>query len=132
MFRRVALTCLLSMCACGQALILADARRLVCMVVPQPLLHMSRAIFRARFSTVVHRRVLALEFDRGSALASDAAHASWLLNKLRVARRSRAVVCASPGAIKSIQLKCVCMQWFGLGCVAQLCMADTGYIVQVH
>ena len=56
----------------NQALLLADGKRLITQVVPQPLLQQTRDVLRARFATVVRKPVLTLLFDRSSAIASDA------------------------------------------------------------
>ena len=87
------------------AIMLADARHLVTVVVPSALIDMSRGVLRSVFSSVIPRRVYTLRFDRGSPAAKSPEAARALYAKLRLAREQRCVVCADPSSVKAILLK---------------------------
>ena len=81
------------------ALFLGDGARLVCQVVPHALLEFSRNTMRERFSIIVKKPVYTLRFDRYTELNLT------FSQKLECAALQRAVLCASPTAIKSFMLK---------------------------
>lgn len=81
------------------SLMLGDGRSLVTQVVPPALLEFSRSVMRSTFSSIMHKRIYTLSFDRTS--TADEA----LFNKLEHARRNRGVVISTPTSIKSIMLK---------------------------
>ena len=81
------------------ALLLADGQTLVLQVVPPALLTFSRAVMREKFSSVIAKPVNTFRFDRASEVND------LLLKKLQTARDRRAVVCATPTALKSFALK---------------------------
>ena len=73
--------------------------------MPSQLLEQSRAILRSRFSAVVPKRVLTLQFDRS--IEDGPEPVLTLAAKLRSARDRGDVVCAAPEALKSLLLKFV-------------------------
>jgi len=81
------------------AMVLASSDTAVVQVVPASLLEMTRGVMRERFSGLVQKPVYTFLFDR----ADDADEA--MLRKLQKARASRAIIVASPTAIKSFVLK---------------------------
>ena len=83
------------------ALLLCDGTRLVCQVVPHSLLEFSRNMMRERFAAVMRKPVYTLRFDRYTELSSA------FFQKLERAATQRAVVCASPSAVKSFVLKLI-------------------------
>ena len=87
------------------ALILADGDRLVMQVVPSALLPMSRAVLRSRFTALLPKRILTLEFDRG--WKDDPRLIAKLYHKLEMARRNKGVVIATAVSVKSVFLKYV-------------------------
>ena len=82
-------------------LLLADGKTLVVQCVPKALLQMSRSVVRTVFGAVVPKAVFTFAFERHSAVTPA------LLRKLTLARDSRAVVVATPSAIKSFAVKFV-------------------------
>jgi hypothetical protein len=88
-------------------LMLADGRRLVTQVCPEPLLKMTRDVLRNLFTSVLQKRVYTLKFDRQGGHCKDVASLRALLKKLESARKQRAIVCTTPAAVKSIMLKYV-------------------------
>jgi hypothetical protein len=87
------------------ALLLADGKSLVTVVVPDSLLAMSRTMMRNVFSHVLVKQVLTLSFDRSSPVNSSAEYTAKLARKLKLARRERSVVCTTPASIKSLMLQ---------------------------
>eukprot|EP00939_MAST-03C_sp_MAST-3C-sp1_P001539 g1539.t1 len=97
------------------SLMLADGDTLVTQVVPAALLDMSRSVLRECFSNVVAKRVYTLFFDRAGPLPRDdrtsGSGSSFIIairklqQKLVRAKQSRALVCTTPGAVKSLMLK---------------------------
>jgi len=85
------------------AMMLADGQTLVTMVVPSALLPMSRALLRARFSSLVPKRIHTLSFDRQT--KDDPALVAKLLYKLYAARERAGVVIATAVSVKSLLLK---------------------------
>lgn len=81
------------------AMLMANAQTLVFEVVPPALLYFSASVLRERFSAAIRKPVFTFQFDRYSEVTPE------LLFKLRTARNLRAVVVASPTAIKSFTLK---------------------------
>lgn len=89
------------------ALMLADGESLVMQVVPQALLAQTIAVMRARFSSVISKRLFTLNFDRASEASSSVPKLEQLLAKLRLARQTRSIVCSTPESVKSVMLKYV-------------------------
>ena len=85
------------------ALILADGVRSVMQVVPAALLPMSRAVLRSRFTALLPKRILTLEFDRS--WRDDPRVLAKLYSKLEMARRNKGVVIATSVSVKSLFLK---------------------------
>eukprot|EP00941_MAST-03F_sp_MAST-3F-sp1_P005353 g5353.t1 len=85
------------------ALILADGKSLVMQTMPTALLEQTRNVMRQRFSTIMVKRVLTLDFDRG--WTDSAAQVELLQAKLESCLRHRDVVCAAPEAVKCLVLK---------------------------
>jgi Protein of unknown function (DUF3638) len=83
------------------ALMLADGRPLVVQVVPPALLEFSRGVLRSTFSSIIHKRIFTLTFDRTSQADEST------LRKLATARTSKGIVVATPMTVKSIMLKLV-------------------------
>ena len=81
------------------ALLLADGKSLVMQVVPHALLEFSRDTMRGRFTALIQKTVFTFRFDRFTE-ASPA-----LLQKLQRAAATRAIICATPTAVKSFALK---------------------------
>lgn len=78
---------------------LADGKAFVGQVVPAALLEFTRSVLRKTFSTVFHKRIYTLFFDRSTEVTTD------LCDKLEEAVRKRAVVISTPTCMKSIMLK---------------------------
>jgi hypothetical protein len=87
------------------SLLLADGKSLVTMVVPAALLEQSRAIFRGVFSHVISKRVYTISFERSGHGSDQPAFLDALYQKLRRARRERAIICTTPESVKSLFLK---------------------------
>ena len=87
------------------ALILADGEHLITQVVPSALLPMSRAVLRSRFTALLPKRILTLEFDRS--WKDDPRLIAKLHHKLEMARRGKGVVIATAVSVKSLFLKYV-------------------------
>ena len=85
------------------ALILADGEHLITQVVPSALLPMSRAVLRSRFTALLPKRILTLEFDRS--WKDDPRLIAKLHHKLEMARRGKGVVIATAVSVKSLFLK---------------------------
>ena len=83
------------------ALLLGDGARLVCQVVPHALLEFTRNTMRERFASILIKPVYTLRFDRYTELNLV------FSRKLECATTQRAVLIASPTAIKSFMLKLV-------------------------
>jgi hypothetical protein len=81
------------------ALILSDGSSLVVQVVPPALLDFSRSVMRSTFSSIMHKRIFTLQFDRSSEISGN------MFTKLLQSRSARGVVIATPTTIKSIMLK---------------------------
>ena len=81
------------------ALLMASPTCLNLQCMPHALLEMGRNVMREKFSAIVRRPVFTFNFNRFSKI--DAA----LYQKIRKAREMRAIVIASPTAIKSFMLK---------------------------
>jgi hypothetical protein len=97
------------------ALLLADSKSLVTVVVPRSLLELSRSKLRETFSTVVPRFVFTLNFERLPQLHSDIDHlsadgiseystAAMLGNKLDRIRCLSGICITTPDAVKSVEL----------------------------
>ncbi len=80
-------------------LILSDGDSLVVQVVPPALLEFSRSIMRSTFSSIMHKRIFTLQFDRSTEITSN------MFTKLLQSRNSRGVVITTPTTVKSIMLK---------------------------
>ena len=80
-------------------LMLADGRSLVMQVVPPALLEFSRSMLRSRFSSILHKRVYTLNFERSSVIDSS------IVCKLENAASMGAIVVSTPSAVKSYMLK---------------------------
>lgn len=80
-------------------LMLGDGSNLIVQVVPPALLDFSRSVMRSTFSSIMHKRIYTLSFDRSSEI--DPA----LLKKLVNAKVTRGVVITTPTTVKSIMLK---------------------------
>ena len=87
------------------ALILADGQSLVTQVVPSALLPMSRAVLRSRFTSLLPKRILTLEFERS--WPDDPRLLARLLQRLEMARRERGLVIGTAVSVKSLMLKYV-------------------------
>jgi len=97
------------------ALLLADSKSLVTVVVPRSLLELSRSKLRETFSSVVPRFVFTLNFERLPQLHCDIDHlaadgvaeysaAASLGNKLDRIRSLSGICVTTPDAIKSVEL----------------------------
>ena len=80
-------------------LILSDGESLVVQVVPPALLDFSRSVMRSTFSSIMHKRIFTLQFDRSSEVSSN------IFTKLLQSRASRGVVITTPTTVKSMMLK---------------------------
>lgn len=80
-------------------LMLADGDNLILQVVPPALLELSRSVMRSTFSSIMHKRVYSLQFDRSSVIDAR------LSKKLLTAKITKGVVITTPTAVKSIMLK---------------------------
>jgi thiol-disulfide isomerase/thioredoxin len=89
------------------ALMLADGKSLVTQVCPDALLEMTRDVMRSCFSSVINKRVYSLAFDRSSTASNSVEAIERLAKKLELARQQGAVVCTTPGTVKSLMLKYV-------------------------
>ena len=87
------------------ALMLANGRALVTVVMPRALLDMSRGVLRTAFANVLDKKVYTLNFDRSSDLAANPAALQALYEKLDTARTGRGVVVTTPETCKSLMLK---------------------------
>ncbi len=85
------------------ALMLADGSSLITLVVPSALLPMSRSVLRARFSSLVPKRVHTLSYDRLT--KDDPQLVAKLLYKLNQAVRKSGLVIATAVSVKSLFLK---------------------------
>ena len=88
------------------ALLLADGKSLVTLVIPSALLDMSRDVMRTCFSNVIVKKVYSFHFDRSTASksATQLATIRKLRIKLEIARDQRGIVCTTPEVIKSLML----------------------------
>ena len=86
-------------------LLLADGKTMVTHVMPTALLEQSKQILRSRFSSVVNKEIYKLSFDR--TIEDSQELAQEIFKKLQLVRRSRAVLCCPPEAVKSLFLKVV-------------------------
>ena len=82
---------------------LADGNKLVSLVCPAALLQMSRNQLWKFFARVVQKAIYTYTFGRAS--CGNTGAATKLLNKLQTARSQKAIVVATPTAIKSTLLK---------------------------
>jgi len=80
-------------------LMLGDGQSLVCQIVPPALLEFSRSVMRSTFSSIMHKRIYTLSFDRASKIDRT------MYQKLRNATETRGVVISTPTTIKSIELR---------------------------
>ncbi len=80
-------------------LMLGDGSSLIMQVVPPALLEFSRSVMRSTFSSIMHKRIFTLSFDRSTEIDVS------LLKKLVHAKRDRGVVICTPTTVKSIMLK---------------------------
>ena len=80
-------------------LMLGDGKNLVVQVVPPALLELSRAVMRSTFSSIMHKRIFTLNFDRSSEADPT------IYKKLVSSIESRGVVITTPTTIKSMMLK---------------------------
>ena len=80
-------------------LMLGDGAHLIVQVVPPALLDFSRYVMRSTFSSIMHKRIFTLSFDRSTEIDPS------MLKKLLIAKLSRGVVISTPTTIKSIMLK---------------------------
>jgi Ca2+-binding EF-hand superfamily protein len=85
------------------SLMLADGISLVTMVVPSALLPMSRAVLRARFSSIVPKRIHTLSYDRLT--KDDPKLIAKLLYKLNQAKKKQGIIIATAISVKSLMLK---------------------------
>ena len=81
------------------ALMLGDGDTLVVQVVPPALLELSRAVMRSTFSSIMHKRIFTLNFDRSTEANPT------IFKKLSSSRQTRGVVITTPTTIKSMMLK---------------------------
>lgn len=81
------------------ALMLGDGDTLVVQVVPPALLELSRAVMRSTFSSIMHKRIFTLSFDRSTAAEPT------IFKKLVSSKVTRGVVISTPTTIKSMMLK---------------------------
>lgn len=80
-------------------LILSDGESLVVQVVPPALLEFSRSVMRSTFSSIMHKRIFTLQFDRSTEVSAN------MFTKLLQSRATRGVVITTPTTVKSIMLK---------------------------
>ena len=80
-------------------LLLGDGKNLIVQVVPPALLEFSRSIMRSTFSSIMHKRIYTLTFDRSTEINSS------VYRKLCASVTNRGVVICTPTTIKSIMLK---------------------------
>jgi hypothetical protein len=80
-------------------LMLSDGESLVVQVVPPALLEFSRSIMRSTFSSIMHKRIFTLQFDRSTDVSSN------IFTKLLQSRSTRGVVITTPTTVKSMMLK---------------------------
>lgn len=85
------------------AVILADGSSLVMQIMPDALLVMSHGVMKSIFSTLLGKKVFTFKFVRGET-CSTAAKAEALYQKFELARGEQAIVCTTPGAVKSLML----------------------------
>jgi hypothetical protein len=86
------------------ALLCADGKSLVNLVVPDALLEMSRNRMRTVFSHVLHKQVYTLHYDRSSKCNSKLYHVKNIAKKMERALHDRSIVCTTPAAVKSLML----------------------------
>ena len=82
-------------------LILGDGQSLVMQVVPPALLEFSRSVMRSTFSSIMHKRIYTLNFDRASEPDPN------IYRKLQNSIDTMGVVISTPTSIKSVMLKYV-------------------------
>jgi len=87
------------------ALMLTGGGKLVTQIVPDALLEMSREVMRGVFSSIVTKRIYTFAFDRSSGTSNSIASLKALRGKLQGAQNESAIVCTTPGAVKSLFLK---------------------------
>lgn len=80
-------------------LMLGDGANLVIQVVPPALLDFSRAVMRSTFSSIMHKNISTLSFDRSTDVDSS------IRTKLLRAKTTRGVIITTPTTVKSIMLK---------------------------
>lgn len=78
---------------------LGNGENLVVQVVPPALLELSRAVMRSTFSSIMHKRIFTLSFDRSSSADPS------IYKKLQHSAHSSGVVITTPATIKSMFLK---------------------------
>jgi len=81
------------------ALMLGDGDTLVVQVVPPALLELSRAVMRSTFSSIMHKRIFTLNFDRSTEASPT------IYKKLASSIQTKGVVITTPTTIKSMMLK---------------------------
>ena len=81
------------------ALMLGDGETLVVQVVPPALLELSRAVMRSTFSSIMHKRIFTLSFDRSTEANPN------IFKKLSSSIQTRGVVITTPTTVKSMMLK---------------------------
>eukprot|EP00961_Rhodomonas_salina_P183209 2473362-Rhodomonas_salina.1 len=84
------------------SLFLSSSKQMVLQVVPDSLLQQSRDIMSAVFGNVLTKRVQTFRFDRR---ITEPKRVADLLQGLEDALEHQAVVCTTPGSIKSLFLK---------------------------
>lgn len=87
------------------ALMMADGTSLISLVCPQPLMEQSRRHFRNRFSTVLPKKILTMNFDRSAPENNSPHDLKKLKLKLENARKKKSVIITTPQSIKSLFLK---------------------------
>eukprot|EP00917_Polyrhabdina_sp_WS-2016_P024025 GHVP01052046.1.p1 GENE.GHVP01052046.1~~GHVP01052046.1.p1 ORF type:complete len:1824 (-),score=350.62 GHVP01052046.1:2389-7860(-) len=83
------------------SLILADGQNLVVQVVPHALVEFTISTLRHRFSAVIKKNVILLNFSRYQFVTQD------LLLRVQQAKDRRSVIVSSPTSIKSLYLKAI-------------------------
>lgn len=78
---------------------LGDGENLIVQVVPPALLELSRAVMRSTFSSIMHKRIFTLSFDRSSEVDQT------IFKKLIHSIQTRGVVITTPATVKSMFLK---------------------------
>jgi hypothetical protein len=87
-------------------LMLGDGQNLIIQVVPPALLELSRAVMRSTFSSIMHKRIFTLSFDRSSEVNPT------IQKKLLHSMTSRGVVITTPATVKSMFLKF--LEWMSI------------------